>query len=694
MEEAHSKLKTFFREQQNEKQEEHGGVSQPQLGQVEEVSTKLEEEMETLKVNNSKLTDEANTLQAQLMKQDEHFALKVKLLESEKVAAELKFAELLKKAKKLQVELKGWREKEASRGSLEDAMKSLNEEKDAMTAQMASLRDQLESVELDHKSQEDILKKELDEAKSKCVESERNLDESLGQEETLNEELKKAKSKCAGLEEGLATSLSDKEKLREEMQLLQLRCSNLEQSLITSQAMVGTVRAELESGVSQMETSLANSVKTEDALREELAQLVSKSTQWDAMKTKMEAQIVEIESSLADAVTREEDLREEVALVKSKSTQLEQVILNQEQAAVSDVELSALKSKVPELEKALQHERLEKETLSESNGELRETTLLAQRRADELTEECQRLSIELHEAREKSDRVFSELTDTKEKFGQSCADLDGCNTEMVDTRTRLTGMESRVLELESDLKKALSALEDSKLKMDELEHARQSDEEKLRCELDGARSHGSELEDKMRLNEECAKKQALELEQSLQASEERLRASHKEVVSLQAAMEMRSQERETNHRRLDSMKSEVAGLQEKLDILENKDSVCGNQFDGKMDDSNSEVQIQMLSLQEKNDQLSVEFEKLKENDIEKMEALKRERDEAKAELEKRREVMVEQAQDTSSREKEVSSLKDENKKLKAFALKLKKELSDTRENVRVHRIRRVSCKHV
>lgn len=630
-EEAHSKLKTLFQEQQTAKQkeEEQDHTFQRQQKVMEDTYRELEEKMDSMKSENLKLSYERSSLQAQLVEQVESSTLQVKQLENGKMAAESKFAELLKKAKKLQSEVKDWREKQVALGSLEDEVRSLVEEKDAMTNQVATLRGELESVERGCKSREDSLKKELDGANSRCVESERSLAESLGRNETVNEELEVVKSACTDLEQGLATSQTEEEILREEVRELLLKHSN---NPTTSQA-------------------------TEDATKEA-----------------MDAQLSRMEASLADAARKEVTLREEVAEVELKYTRLEQSLTSKEKSCEAlEVEVSMLKSNFSKVEKALIDERHEKESLSEASEQLRESTLQSCRRAGELQEECQQLSNELQATQGTRDKISSELVDTKEKLDQSCVDLDKA---MAHSRTQLAEMESRVLELDSDLEKALCRLEESRQKVDELTDTRKSDEARFKCELAQALSHRSEVEEELHVKEECSQKRTSELEQSLQEMGEKLKVADKDIVSLQSTQDLFSKEKEANQEQIESLTSEVAELQDRLGSVEHGD--------GENADDSAGIRAQLVSLQEQNRQLCRECEEVKKENLDVVEGLRRERGEAKAEVEKAGRVLVEQVQQARDlREKEVSSLREENKKLKAFALKLKKELSDTRETVSV-----------
>ena len=641
LEMAHSKLTTLFREEQDEKrneeqqrEEERDRASLQQQKAAEDTYRELEEKVDAIKLLNLKLSDEASTLRTQLVEEVKSSSLKIKKLEDDNLAAELKFGDLLKKAKKLQSEVKVGREKQLALGSLEENMRSMEE---AMATKVLAVTEQLESVMHDCKSREDVLKKEVEDAMGRCILSDRNLAESVGKNDSLEDELNCMKSTCADLEQGLATSQSDMELLREEEKELRLQHSKLEQKLVASQASV------------------------------------------DAAKEETSTQISQMEVSLADAARREVTLREEVAVLESKYTQLKQNLASKGECDDGlEVELCELKSRLSLVEKALEEEKHQKEYLFESSEQLRESALQSHHRASELADECHKLTNELQKMQEMEHKVSSELVDTKEKLNRCHVELD---TEMARSRTHLEGMESQVLELNSNLERTLHRLEERQREVDELKDAQRLDEENRKSELDQALSYSSEMEEKLHFKEECWSKRTSELEQNLEERVEKLQAADKDLTTLRSTLQLLSKEKESALEHIENLNSDIAELldQDRLRSVEQSDSLRSDQVDR---EDGAEITSQLVLLQEQNNQLCRECKELKEKNLEMVEGLRSERDEARAEVEKSRGVLEERVQRARDLQgKETSSLREENKKLMAFAVKLKKELSDTRERV-------------
>ena len=210
-------------------------------------------------------------------------------------------------------------------------------------------------------------------------------------------------------------------------------------------------------------------------------------------------------------------------------------------------------------------------------------------------------------------------------------------------------------------------------------HKAFEDAEKCRLEMENCReASGAEISGLKAELAALGSSKEEEFEQALLEKERRLQVVDEEIVSLRAAAQSKSLESMTSLEEIKTLQSRIAQLQEQ---------VKGAAELGKSD--GEDVRRQLGLLEEQNLQLKEELKTNEELYQSKLEELRQDKgavstelQKAKEELqalEKTKEVMVEQARGVQ--EKEVAAQREENKKLKAFAMKLKKELVDSRDRV-------------
>lgn len=169
-----------------------------------------------------------------------------------------------------------------------------------------------------------------------------------------------------------------------------------------------------------------------------------------------------------------------------------------------------------------------------------------------------------------------------------------------------------------------------------------------------------------------------EFEGVLLEKEKQLQVANEELESLQASMQSKSQECADSLEEITTLQSKINQLQKETGDrvkLEKNETITLHENLSLLEEQNSQLKEGVKRNQE---QYQAELEKIAQD----KNGLSAELESVREELELvkgRRQVEVEQAR--GSQEKEAAVHKEENKKLKAFAMKLKKELADSRERV-------------
>ena len=624
LEDAHSKLKTLFREQQDSsalKDQEQASVEQQQTSG----ESTAEEELESLRSVNSSLSSEVETLQSKLEEQWEGSGIKEKQLAKDKAALESKYVELAKKAKKLQNELKAAREKLVSRD--EDWKAPLVEKNEALAKKVRSFTSQLVLIQ---EAKEEAVK-ERNRAQANAQELEEKLEESVAKESALMEEVRSARSTCADLKQSIGAAQVREEKLNGDLTELRGKLAESEQLLSEN--------------------------KGEEALAE-----------------------------LARASNREETLRGDMAALQGKYDELEQCLANKAGVEESMQEdRDELKSRLLQLEKALEEEKKQTKLLNDTNERLEQSALHSQQKVGDLEEESRNLLTKVQRLEETGSKVKSDLISAQGQLEQTVANLDAAHVELSRSRSVVAKMETEASERSSELEQVRDELEEQKEKVVELEMSKKSDGDRFASELDIASSHSRELEQQLCSEREQTKTKLVELEESLQVGDRELTSAKEEIKALQSVLELKSLESDSHMQQVTALRSSVSDLQDKLRSKDSEvEAFQRDQVDGQ-NVERSELQAQVASLQEQNLSLVKECELLKgtaQQHLVEKEGLHKQRDEAKSEVKAVKETMGRELHVArSSLEKEISSHKEENKKLKVFAVKVKKELSETKEQV-------------
>lgn len=589
LQESHSKLKLFVQEQQQllDKRD----AERP-------VPTSVEGSSEEQKV--PKDSGELSSLREKLKKNE--YSLKLEQLEKEKQDLSSKYAELLKRARKLQVEMKGMKEKLVLQDSLRDRVQSLEEENKDLTSKVANLNTELESAEQQVAAGTEG-QQEADKVWGRCEQLERELAGKVEGEEALQEEVEDVRGKCAGLE-----------------------------------------------------SSLADGAEREKALAKEVGEVRSK--------------CMELESSLADGAEREGILTKELELARSKCTQLEHHVSNK---CAGEAFKDTLNKKCAQLEQTLTEEEARNKALHEANQQLQKSCTEYELQVSKLQSKCQDLASQLGGAsngKAELTAVVLELAEVKVRMESVSSDAE---QERAVLAEKLTRAECGMKGAESELAKALGELEEGKKKKCELE---QEEKERLDCELQQAMSRGLDLE--ARLQDMESRRAGLERDYN--EKEVLLEAADTKLASLRANIESSRHERDSE---AEGVSGEIASLQQALEEARRQNVAMQETIERAENKEQREqmAKAELLSYHEQNQQLHEECERLKKELGEQrssVEGVVKEREDLKEESAVLRREL-EALKVTVG--KEATAHKEESKKLKAFAIKMKKELSETRERV-------------
>lgn len=175
------------------------------------------------------------------------------------------------------------------------------------------------------------------------------------------------------------------------------------------------------------------------------------------------------------------------------------------------------------------------------------------------------------------------------------------------------------------------------------------------------------------------------METALQAARNNLTSSKEEIESIRSALEQKSQECEANLQQVASFQSTVAELQVRVHSKETEREALQRSQVDQQRDHESELHSRIVSLQDQNVKLMQECDQLKntvERNVADMKGLHRERYELQATLERVEETMEQKLLEAkASLDNANSTHGEETKKLKAFAVKVKRELAETKEQV-------------
>ncbi len=217
---------------------------------------------------------------------------------------------------------------------------------------------------------------------------------------------------------------------------------------------------------------------------------------------------------------------------------------------------------------------------------------------------------------------------------------------------------------EEESSKASRAIQDSEKWRLELEHFKKTSEEELaKTKVQSAALNSSRSE---------------EFEQTLLEKETLLQEAKGEVKSLEAVIESKSLEQKTSLDEIKTLQSEVTQLRQEMEnTIKHKDGGV------------KEMREKLSLLTEQCEELKTRLESDRNRYEEELKTISHDKETLKGELQKAKEDLVEAEKSSQmvvekargTQEKETVACKEENKKLKAFAVKLKKELAESRERV-------------
>jgi len=639
----------------------------------------LQQEKEKLK---ERMQEEENTLESERSR--------VKMLMSTKLELEKSLGVSQQRAREvegdcqhLQTELQHSDEK---RKKAEDYLISVQQELAQATSDLAASQEELSCSRSQLSKLESETSLELNEMRSLLKESEEKMvgieSKTKSGEEKLARELDSATSHCRELEEQLNSEREErKNKIAKLQGALDAENSNLtatEKEKQTLQSALEVKSQECLGHLHQLNSLQANIAGLQDKLHRKEAEFeVFQKDQVDGQKDHsfhLEARIRTLQEQNERLSQERDNLKVKVG---QSSDELENLRRHKTEA---DAEmLTAREAMEKEL---LEIKALLDKTNSSHGEESKKLKVYAAKMKKELAETKEQVSLVAKWSRySTSFDILLMLLQLVSLQKEHQSVQDKMSREAGEQSMKVASLSEETEALVASLQEQVHALQAKCDKESDKASKALEESENYRVELEALRelstAEAANLQSQLT---SLSSSQGEKLDLALSEKDKQLHASLEELQSVRTALQAKSQECIEVRSKYETLQLENNQLQQKREDV----TALAKKETG-------DVEQKLSVVEHENLQLRKDYETVKEEYKTELENLRQAKDSVDKDLVKAQEAMeaaersrkVEAEQAKGVQEKEAVSHREENRKLKAFAMKLKKELADTRERVSV-----------